>query len=84
MMHQPICTCEQPLCPADTGGFYVTVRDHDRTGWLLGPYQTHEDALANEPRARRLAADADPKAPWYAYGTARVKFGPLPVSVFGR
>ena len=50
--------------------FYVTVRDGPRTGYLLGPYRTHREALAQVDRGRSLAYDADPRAPFYAYGTA--------------
>ncbi len=84
-MHQPTCICEKPLCPGEGARFYVTVKDHDRTGWLLGPYDTHEEALTNVERGKRLADGADPRAHWYAYGTARIDAGgPIPTPVFGR
>jgi len=83
-MHQTICACEKPSCPADTGSFYVTVIDHGRHGFLLGPYADHETALENVNRGRELASAADPRAHWYGFGTARVPHDMKPpTSVFG-
>lgn len=80
-----MCTCETPTCPGDGGRYYVTVRDGSRTGWLLGPYETHAEALANVQRGNDLANRADPRAHWYAFGTARIRDAatPLPRAVFG-
>lgn len=83
-MHQRACVCEDAQCPGDGGGYFVTVLDGTRVGWLLGPYDTHEDALANVERGNALASAADARAHWYAFGTARVKGGRLPSAVFGR
>ena len=58
--------------------YYVTVQDHGRTGFLAGPFNRHGDALATVGAANRAAQDVDPKACWYAFGTAHVKYGPLP------
>jgi hypothetical protein len=56
--------------------FYVTIRHGASTGFLLGPYVSHLTALANVPRARRMAYDARPdEAVFAAFGTAS-----LPVS----
>ena len=85
-MHQPLCECEQPTCPGDTGKFYVTVRrDNGDYRALLGPYATHAEALANVSRGTNLATDFDPRACWYAYGTARTEptIDTLP-TIFGR
>jgi len=57
-------------------GFYVTVRDGNRTGALLGPVATREDAEALVPLARKLADEADDRACWYAYGVTRVTMRP--------
>ncbi len=80
------CTCEQPTCPGNGGRYYVTVVDGPRTGWLLGPYDTHVEALAQVDRGNDLACKADPRAHWYAFGTARITDPtlPLPRSVFGK
>jgi hypothetical protein len=82
-MHQTICACESTTCPADGGGFFVTVRDAGRTGFILGPYPTHEEAIANVERGRRMAEQANARAVFYAFGTARVTASRLPASVFG-
>lgn len=60
-MHQPMP--EEVL-------YYVTVRDGGRTGFLLGPYLSRAEALANVERGKNLAATANGYAWFYAYGTA--------------
>ena len=50
--------------------YYVTVRDAGRTGFLLGPYSTHDEARMNVGRARDLARKHDDRAAFYAFGTA--------------
>lgn len=69
----------------EPGNFFVTVVDGPRTGFLLGPYDTHAEALANVERGKRLAHESDnySRSWFYAYGTARVKRGNLPKTVFG-
>lgn len=52
-------------------GYYVTVRDAGKTGFLLGPYPTHDEALGNVEHGRELALKRDPFAHFYAFGTAR-------------
>lgn len=66
-------------------GFYVTVRHGARSGALLGPYGSHDEALANVDRAREYAEQVNDRAVWYAYGTAKVTAKPgrtLPVGTF--
>ncbi|WP_140427038.1 hypothetical protein [Ensifer aridi] len=69
-------------------GFYVSVVDGKRYGFLLGPYPTHDEALANVDRGKSLAlaGNDDPSnaAWWYAYGTCRLERATLPSGVFGR
>ena len=55
--------------------YYVTCRDAGRTGYLLGPYQTPEDALADVVKAKYHAEKADPWAAFYSFGTAKVASG---------
>lgn len=60
-----------------TEGFYVTVQRAKagggvRTGFLLGPYPTHGEALAKVDLGRRLARDADPWTAFDAFGTSKV------------
>lgn len=53
------------------GSFYVTCMDADRRAVLLGPFETHSEALNNVDRGRDLACAVDERAWFYAYGTAR-------------
>jgi len=62
--------------------FYVTVRDAGRTGWLLGPYATHQVALDNVQRGRDLANEWNAKAWFMAFGTASVPTGTPIQTVF--
>lgn len=74
------------LPDARPGNYYVVVRDGKRTGWLLGPYDEHADAIENVSRGRKLAEGANHRAWSYAFGTARVQPGLdiNPQTVFGR
>ena len=53
-------------------GYYVTVREAKRVGFLAGPYDTHAEALAKVDEATRRAKEADAWAHFYAFGTTRV------------
>ncbi len=68
----------------DPGGFYVTVKDGRRTGWLLGPYATHAEAVAHVGDGRRLARAVDDRAAWYAFGTSRICNGHRPPGVLNK
>ncbi len=62
--------------PADEeDAYFVTARyDAQTTAWLLGPYETHADALADVDVARKLVImqyASDPKAAFAGIGTAR-------------
>lgn len=65
--------------------YYVTIVRGKRVGFLLGPYPSHETALANVDRGQRLACDADARACFDAFGTSRWKDLTVlhPKSVFG-
>lgn len=54
-------------------GYYVTVRDAGRTGFLAGPYKTKKAAEAKVDTARKRAHEADPWSWFYAFGVCRVK-----------
>jgi hypothetical protein len=72
-MHQTVCECGDPTCPA-VGYFYVTVvNDGGEYRRLLGPFGTHAEALASVPIAKDIANRLDARAHWYAYGTARTE-----------
>ena len=75
------CGCKEPHVGVE---FYVTVKDCLRTGWLLGAYATHEEALDNVLRGSQLAVDADRWAHFYAYGTSSVPIGTSIRTVFDR
>ncbi len=64
--------------PATEAGFYVSVRNGDQSGLLLGPYAEHAHAEANVDRARDEALAVDPWAHFYEYGTCRVEAATLP------
>jgi len=64
--------------------FYVTVKDGPRTGWLLGPYGTHDEALANVERGKELAEEHDRWAHFYFYGTTLVRGSVTAKTVFGK
>jgi hypothetical protein len=66
------------------GRYYVTVREGNRHGYLLGPYDTHAEALSHVQRGSEYAAGVDVKAHWYAFGTGRLRDDAETVkSVFG-
>lgn len=62
-------------------GYYVTVRDAGKTGFLLGPYRTRGEALESVDAGRELALKADAFAHFYAFGTAKAAER---ATVFGR
>lgn len=81
MMHQAVCECGQFDCPADHGAFYASIRRNGEYRLLLGPFTTHEAALQAAPLAEKLANDTDPRACWYAYGTARTDHARQPLFI---
>ncbi len=64
--------------------FFVSVQHAGRSGFLLGPYETHDEARENVTRASSLAGKADARATWYAFGTCSAPAGMIPTTVFGR
>ncbi len=56
--------------------YYVTVRrDDGDSRALAGPFAEHDEALAWVSKTTRVANDRDPRAAWYAFGTAAIKYG---------
>ena len=53
--------------------YYVTVRDRQRVGFLVGPFNTHGAALAQVEPAREAAKEVNSDAHWFAFGTAHDK-----------
>lgn len=75
---QSIHTGNTPRSPYWAGeagrAFYVTIKrgvhpTKMRRGILLGPYDTHQQALDNVQRGADLACNADPAANFDAFGT---------------
>lgn len=64
--------------------YYVSVMDGGRKGFLLGPYSSHEEALANVERGCKLANEADDRAWFYAYGTCSAPADRTIATVFGQ
>lgn len=55
-------------------GFYVSaINDHGQKALVEGPYTRHEEALVRVQAVKDAWSDADPRAFWYAWGTARVR-----------
>lgn len=52
--------------------YYVTIRDANRVGYLLGPYESHVDALNAVDHGRSLAERANAFACFHAFGTASI------------
>ena len=58
--------------------FYVSVIDGERYRLLVGPFDTHDEAEQYVGPATRAAAEADPKAWFYAFGTCSLPKGEAP------
>ena len=72
------------MSTAQQVGYYVTLLRDVRASRLLGPYDTHQEALDNVDRGHGLAMEADPWAAFDAIGTAAVTGERLAPGVFGR
>jgi hypothetical protein len=59
-------------------GYYVSVINGAQRALILGPFETHAEALADVDEGRRLAERVDPFSGFYAFGTARVENPTLP------
>lgn len=53
------------------GFYYVSAVDGPRRSLVRGPFSTHAEALERVEDTRRLVEERDPRAHWYAWGTAR-------------
>jgi hypothetical protein len=54
----------------DRAFYYVSCVDFQRRTLLAGPYATHPEALAKVDKVRAMGGKADPRAAFYAFGTA--------------
>ena len=77
---ETVCSnCDQagshlPTCPLRRL-YFVSVIDGARHGYLLGPYDTHDEARSNVDRGRDLALANDLWAHFHVYGTCSVPAG---------
>jgi hypothetical protein len=53
------------------GFYYVSAIDGARKVFARGPFPTHREALDRVDATRTAVEKVDPRAPWYAWGTAR-------------
>lgn len=56
---------------ARPGFYYVSAIDGARRSLVRGPFRTHAEALGAVEPTKRLVEERDPRAHWYAWGTAR-------------
>jgi len=62
--------------------FYCTVRDGNRTGFLLGPFNTLKEAEGSVPLARRLARKVNAWSDFYGFGVSSLPADIEPRVVF--
>lgn len=53
------------------GFYYVSAIDGEKFALMLGPFETHEQALAKVEECRNLAYDLHPASHWWLWGTCR-------------
>jgi hypothetical protein len=84
-LYETACENRLTLLPDNSPGpYYVSAVDGPKRQFLLGPYDTHQEALDNVTRGAYLADLNFPaQAPWCGYGTCRMKDGSKPKSLFG-
>lgn len=61
------------MAVADQNFYFVSCVETDgrrRKSLLAGPYDTHAEALAQVDNVSHMASETDPRAAWYAFGTA--------------
>lgn len=55
------------------GGFFVSaIRGENSYALLLGPYDSHSEALERVPAATSYVTERVPDAHWWSFGTCRV------------
>jgi hypothetical protein len=52
--------------------YFVSMINGTRNGYLLGPYNTYQEASANVDRGRGMAIANDSFAHFYSYGTCSI------------
>lgn len=64
--------------------FYCTMIRGQRVAWLMGPYDTKEEAEGHVQEAREGAYKADPRSHWDAFGVTGVTALKHPPGVLSR
>jgi len=62
--------------------FYCTVRDGNRTGFMLGPFNKLEEAKDSVPLARKLARKVNAWSDFYGFGVSSLPADVEPRVVF--
>jgi hypothetical protein len=65
--------CTEECCPRGT--YYVSAVDGPSWWRMAGPYNTHQEALADVERARSIAVKHDGRAWFMGWGTIRDREG---------
>ena len=69
----PVSTQEPDTAP---GPYYVSIKDGEKFGLLLGPFALHQRALDAVDAARAKAREVNhQQAVWSSFGTCRMKLG---------
>lgn len=55
-------------------GYYCTlIRDDGKVAWLLGPFDTHDEAKKHVRAAHEKAQEIDPRTFWCSFGTSSIE-----------
>lgn len=74
--HPPVAApSDEQVADPQPGNYYVTVKDGERLGLLVGPLPKHQQALDLLPAARAKAQEADAYSAFYSFGTVRMAEG---------
>ncbi len=65
-------------------GYYVSMVRNGQSRLLLGPYDTHDEALQNVSDGRDRAIAYSERHWWDAFGTCRIDAEKLPGAIFSR
>jgi hypothetical protein len=84
MNSPPTCPCGREMGHDAGSDFFVSTRSAGRVGLVLGPFASHDEALANVERGRGLAEKADAWSVFYEFGTLRIEGGSGREGVYGR
>ena len=59
----------------DNPCYYVSIKDAGKFAVVVGPFQTHQEALNMVEPAITAGHEADPKSWFYAWGTCKMENG---------